>query len=173
MPWLIAACVAMVLGGIWLYSQNEAPEKRRVAYALIAAPIVLMGLLLVISHFSGGGGLLAGSRLDPQSVELGEPAMNEAAGAGYTFTARVYNRSADRELDALDVQINALDCVPSITEGSKENCSVIAEQVLAIRVSIPGGQARDVKRSVIFGRSRPQAKGELRWAFGVLAASAR
>ena len=154
MFWIGVINLGLLLAGIWLYMQG----KRRVAYALIVGPILLVLVLFALSRLSDSwrGGAVA-----LEEVQLSEPQMTPAPGAGYKFNARIHNNSQEQALGMLRLRIQALDCVPQ----SKESCEVIGQSDLDLHVRIPPGQARDTERTVVFGRSKPRAKGELRWQF--------
>lgn len=160
MIWLILASIAMLVTGVLLYLNG----KQRLAYGVIFGPILLMLTLLALSHFSGGW---SDADVAADALLLRDANMTEAPGAGYRFTARVFNQHENRLVDGVQFNIQALDC----TAAGTSDCTVIGETQQVIRVDIPAGQARDVSANVVFDRARLKPNHQIRWSYQVTAAS--
>lgn len=118
--------------------------------------------LLAYDHWSDSRARVL---VPPGEVELQDFRLNPLAGAVYELTGRVQNHASRFTLKRISVRITAQDC----TTAEPAECVAIAEEQIWLQSEVPAGQARDIKKKLVFGRRRPEAKGTLSWQFDVMA----
>lgn len=127
---------------------------------LLAVVAVGIGTVVWYAEFYEG----SSSRLiSAEEVALDNFTVRTTYGNSYEMFARLSNRSADRVLTAVGVELSASDCT---TEGGEEFCVIVGQQETEVQTNVPAQQARDIKQQFIFPPMRPQ--GELRWSYSIL-----
>ncbi len=153
------AVIFLAVAG-YIYVLYEIP-KLRIAGAIFAA--ALFGGLGVYLATADPEPELEINRIPVGQVDLSEVAFDLGVRTS-ELSGRVVNNSADYTLTGLTLVVRLFDC-PGV-DSPLDTCFVIGEDDGLARATVPPGQLRDFKATLLFN-GLPDIEGVMRWDYQV------